>query len=263
VLHGSAKGRTDAAPAEVSNRKPINLKKYLVPALALILAVYILAMIPKTCSRIFNRKPMTAADSLRVAEKQAAKDAKAEAKRLAKEAKKKGKESPAQTQTAQPDPAVDSALAAKLAAKPAGASYQKFLDDLRAANPSLKLPSKVSFITDQADGRSIFVTPGQTIYMAYNYLANDQKVNAEQLTYLITIAAAMGDAGTAKGAPASPEGYYSGSGARLDDATLAAARKLWVAAKPTADYDFTRLSRALNESTQKAGYTLIYRKATP
>jgi len=262
VLHGTHKGRTEA-PAEVSNRKQVNYKKYLVPALAVILGLYILAMIPRTCRKVFDRKPMTHEDSLRVAEKARIKQEKAEQKRLAKEAKqarKQDKDAPAAQPSAQVDPALDSALAARLSAKPASADYQKFLDELRAANPSAKLPAKISFISDQTDGRSVLVTPGQTIYFAWNYLDKGNKLNMEQLQYLITIAAAMGDASIAKSAPANAEGYFSGSPSVIDEATLANARKLWVAAKPAGDYDFTRIGRSVNKNARKSGYTLIYTK---
>ena len=263
VLHGTASKGSSAPPAEVSNRKPINVKKYLVPALAVILGIYILVQIPNACSRVFSRKPLTAADSLRIAEKQKAKEEKAEAKRLAKEAKKQDKTEPAAQSAPKADPALESALAAKLNAKPAGESYQKFLDGLKAANPNAKLPAKISFISDQTDGRSIVVVPGQTIYMAYNYLANSQKVNVEQLQYLITIAAAMGDASTAKGIPANPEGFFGGGGSALDQATLDHAKKLWLAAKPEGGYDFGRIGKVINPNTQKAGFSLIYRKPAP
>lgn len=263
VLHGTANKGSSAAPAEVSNRKPINVKKYLVPALAVILGIYILVQIPKACSRVFSRKPLTAADSLRIAEKQRAKEEKAEAKRQAKEAKQQGKAEPAAQSAPKADPALESALDARLNAKPASDAYQKFLDALKAANPGAKLPAKISFISDQTDGRSIVVVPGQTIYMAYNYLANSQKVNVEQLQYLITIAAAMGDASTAKGIPANPEGFFGGGGAALDQGVLDSAKKLWLAAKPEGGYDFNRIGKALNPNTQKAGFSLIYRKPTP
>ena len=157
------------------------------------------------------------------------------------------------------DPALDSALAARLSAKPASADYQKFLDELRAANPSAKLPAKISFISDQTDGRSVLVTPGQTIYFAWNYLDKGNKLNMEQLQYLITIAAAMGDASIAKSAPANAEGYFSGSPSVIDEATLANARKL-CSRKTAGDYDFTRIGRSVNKNARKSGYTLIYTK---
>jgi hypothetical protein len=104
----------------------------------------------------------------------------------------------------------------------------------------------------------IFTT--KTIYLAYNDLANVQKINAEQLEYLITVAAAMAGSKGFRN-PDNLGAIYAASPTAVDAASLEAAKKLWTSVYPEGEYDFRRIGNSLNNHTQKAGAALIVKKA--
>lgn len=232
---------------DISNRPPIDFKKYLVYLLILIVSVIIIIQIPPACRKLFTKKPMTHEDSLRVA----AKEAEKAAKKAEKEKKGKGKDTKQEAETRQ-DPALDSALAERLNAKDATKPYQEHLDKLRAANLSAKMPTKIRFTELYPDGRSLFVSPGQTIYVSYNHLANDLKVQAEQIQFLITIAAAMEDS------PASENELFSGAARAVDQALLDRARSLYLNMNPNGSNDFRRINDKIGSHIKQAKSCLIY-----
>jgi hypothetical protein len=115
------------------------------------------------------------------------------------------------------------------------------------------------FYSDAAQGRSVIFTT-KTIYLAYNDLANVQKINAEQLEYLITVAAAIA---SSKGFqnPDNLGAIYASRPTAIDAASLEAGKKLWTSVYPDKGYDFTRIGNNLSGYTQKAGAALIVKKA--
>ncbi|MGI6197621.1 MAG: PP2C family protein-serine/threonine phosphatase [Candidatus Cloacimonadaceae bacterium] len=239
ILHGASMKTFEDESFEVSNRPSFEIKKYIMPALMVILLVYLLVMIPKTCKKIRGPKEVAAPE---VAEQQEKQDQEA----------KEPAEKPVAVSAG-----LEKELTSKLAAKDAMSRYQDFLDRLRSQNS--RLPSRVMFYNDAAQGRSVIFT-SQTIYLAYNNLANVQNINAEQLEYLITLAAAMaGSKGFQN--PANLGAIYASTGSALDSASLEAAKQLWISVYPDGEYDFRRIGNSLNNHTQKAGAALIVKKA--
>lgn len=240
ILHGATMKDFEDETFEVSNRPAQDYKKYILPVLMVALLVYLAVMIPKTCKKIRGPKEVTGSEVV-VQDKET------------QEAEKKVEEPAPPAVSAN----LENELKNKLAVKEAMSKYQNFLDGLRAKNPHL--PSKVMFYNDAAQGRSVIFT-SQTIYLAYNDLANVQKINAEQLEYLITVAAAMAGSKSFKN-PDNLGAIYASSPAALDATSLEAAQKLWSSVNPGGEYDFKRIGNSLNKHTQKAGAALIVKKA--
>ncbi len=239
ILHGSSMKDVVDETFEVSNRPARNYKKYIMPTLMAVLLVYLLVMIPRTCKKIRDIPEATGTEMTQQDEQP--------------EAAEKKAEEPAPPVSA----SLEKELSSKLKAKDAMSSYQDFLDRLRAKNS--RLPSRVMFYSDAAQGRSVIFTT-KTIYLAYNDLANVQKINAEQLEYLITVAAAMAGSKGFRN-PDNLGAIYAASPTAVDAASLEAAKKLWTSVYPEGEYDFRRIGNSLNNHTQKAGAALIVEKA--
>ena len=240
ILHGSTMKDIVDETVEVSNRPARNYKKYIMPILMVAILVYLLVMIPKTCKKI--RGPQDPAGT--------------EVAQQDEQPQEAGKEAQ-EPAPAAVSPTLENELKTKLAAKDASGKFQDFLDRLRAKNSNL--PGRLMFYSDAAQGRSVIFTT-KTIYLAYNDLANVQKINAEQLEYLITVAAAMA---SSKGFqnPDNLGAIYASSPTAIDAASLEAGKKLWTSVYPDKEYDFRRIGNSLNNHTQKAGAALIVKKA--
>ena len=238
ILHGSTTKTSNDGNVEISNRPPFSIKRYIVPVLMVALVIYLLIMIPKTCKKVRGTKAI--AENELVQNKEP----------IEEEVAKK-------PDMVASDPSLENELINKLSAKAAMRSYSEFLDHLRSQNSSL--PNKVMFYTDAAQGRSVIIT-SSTIFLAYNDLANVQKINQEQLEYLITIAAAMASSHSFKN-PANLDAVFAASASGLDSASLEAGKQLWISIQPDGKHDFDRIGRSLNNYTQKAGASLIVKKA--
>ncbi len=238
ILHGSSTKTPDDTPHEISNRPAKNYKKYVLPVLIVILGIYILVMIPKTCKKVFPSKTLTGDDSLSVAQD-----------KPAEKVKKKDKKEDAPAQAVE-NSALDNELKAKLSPKQGDKKLQDFLTKLHAKNP--KVPSKLMSFDGKARERSIIFSQ-QTIFMDYNDLANAQKVNLEQLEYLITISAAI--------AMSSPntnlDAILNAPSSALGQETLKAANSLWLSVYPEKNNDFKRIGKVINPKTQQRKNSLI------
>ena len=237
ILHGATMKAFEDESFEVSNRPSFDIKKYIMPVLMVALLVYLLVMIPKTCKKIRGPKAPAAPEVVEQEQDQEA---------------PKPAEKPAAVSAS-----LQSELESKLIAKDPISSYEDFLDRLKSQNP--RVPGRLMFYNDAAQGRSAIFT-SQTIYLAYNDLANVQKINAEQLEYLITLAAAIASSKDFQN-PANLGAVYASTGSALDPASLEAAKRLWISVYPDGEYDFRRIGNSLNTHTQKAGAALIVKKA--
>jgi protein phosphatase len=259
VLHGPT---YQAAPvAEISNKQPVNYKKYAIYALIFIVSAYILIMVPKMIGKMKDKKPAPVENVVgttkldKAAEKAAKKAAKAaekERKKQEKLAKKQGKSKVAPQQQV-----VDYSAQLEQYLKPtaAGEVYSKFLSALRSANPNAKLPQTVKFIPTQPDGKVVFVDPGKTVYVAYNDLANNKKVNEEQIKHLMLLA--MAQAETPPGGSFDAL-FRSTATGTVSEATKTRAKALFVTLPKNTDYDFGRILKTLKKPVSTAGLTISY-----
>lgn len=244
VLHGSPLRRS--APAEVSNRPKLNPRKYILPAVIVVLAGYIVFLTPKLISRIKNRASRAPiADSLAVTETETAPQMTITKK------KPEDKKAPA----VQAATKTDTALEAKLTpvAPDANSVYGAYHSKLLAANPQAQLPKRLMFIRTPEADRVAYVTPGNTVYLAYSDLANNKKVNEETIKiFFIGLAMAMGNA---------KEPMITGE-RPLDAATLEKARAIYLNMDPGKEgaYTFKRVADKLVPNIRLSGNSIIYRK---
>ena len=232
VLHGSGKAMPEPE-VEVTNRPPLNIKKYVVPLLIVILGIYILVQIPRACSKMIKK------DKTSISKKRGA---------------KAGDEA-----DIQPDASLDNALNKRLKAGPPDSQLQTFLTDFCAANPSKKLPKTLFSFPIENDGASVYVTPGLSIYLAFNHLANTEKVNREYLEYIVMIAAAVGELKSGTVQPQSVEEFFGGTTTALDANTLARARELYLNKDKNKGYDFKRIGDKLNSQLRITSLSIHYK----
>lgn len=255
VLHGPT---YQSAPVEfVKESKPLNYKKYLVPALIVILSAYILLMVPKMLGKLRDGNAVTA-DSTEVVEKldKAARKAAAKAEKERKKQEKLAKKNAGKQKNAPQTTQDFSSQLDQLLKPTAGDSrYIEFLNSIRANNPTAKLPQNLMFIPTRPDGKVAFISPGKTLYIAYNDLANNKKVNAEQIRHIILLAIALGET-----APSgSFDSLYNTAGAgTISESVKARAKAFYTSIPKNTDYDFGRVLKSMQNPMKVSGLTISY-----
>jgi len=255
VLHGPA---YQAAPVEaVKEKQPLNYKKYAITAVIILLSAYILIMVPKMIGRMRDGKATTA-DSTEVVVKtdKAARKAAAKAEKERKKREKQAKKDAAKQKKA-PQTAPDFSAQLDQLLKPTAADskYIDFLNEVRKNNPTAKLPQTLMFIPTRPDGKVAFVAPGKTLYIAYNDLANNKKVNAEQIRHIMLLAMAL--------AETPPPGdfnalYNTPGGGAVSEAAKTRAKAFFTSIPKNTEYDFGRVLKSMQNPLKAAGLTISY-----